>query len=262
MLAGNHEPRAQDFYRGVLRVLTEADAPFLVGGAFALEHFAGVHRRSKDLDLFLRERDCPAVLRLLQQAGYYTEVTFPHWLAKVLGDDTLIDLVFNAGNGGVPVDDRWFSYSLPGEVLDVPVRFCPIEETIWSKSYIMERERYDGADIAHLLCSCAESLDWARLLERFGSHWRVLLSYLVLFGFIYPAERGRVPAWVMRELLTRCDKELTVPPTPERVCQGTLLSRTQYLVDVREWGYADARLRPPSNMTDEHIAVWTDPTAE
>ena len=61
----------------------------------------------------------------------------------------------------------------------------------------MERERYDGADVAHLLRAHGDRLDWPRLLRRFGPHWRVLLSHLVLFGFIYPGERALVPAWVM-----------------------------------------------------------------
>jgi hypothetical protein len=59
-----------------------------------------------------------------------------------------------------------------------------VEETIWSKAFVMERERYDGADIAHLLRASAERLDWHRLLERFDAHWPVLLSHLILFGFI------------------------------------------------------------------------------
>jgi len=30
-------------------------------------------------------------------------------------------------------------------------------------------------------------------VRRFGDAWPVLLSHLILFGFIYPGERGRVP---------------------------------------------------------------------
>ena len=41
------------------------------------------------------------------------------------------------------------------------------------------------------------------LIDRFGAHWRVLLSHLVLFGFIYPSERSRVPARVLEELTER-----------------------------------------------------------
>jgi hypothetical protein len=143
-------------------------------------------------------------------------------------------------------------------VLGVPVRLCPPEEMIWSKAFIMERERYDGADVAHLVRACAETLDWARLLERFGSeHWRVLFSHLLLFGFVYPCERERVPAPVMRELLGRLVAELSEDAPREPICQGTLLSRAQYLVDIEGCGYADARLAPRGNMTGPETAAWT-----
>jgi hypothetical protein len=41
---------------------------------------------------------------------------------------------------------------------------------IWSKAFIMERERFDGADVMHLIHENANRLDWNRLLERFGQH--------------------------------------------------------------------------------------------
>ena len=113
----------------------------------------------------------------------------------------------------------------------------------------MERERYDGADIAHLLRACAERLDWSRLLERFDSHWRVLLSHLVLFGFVYPYERGRIPPFVMDTLLGRLQGEAQPPPAAGRLCQGTLLSRVQYATDLDRWGYEDVRLLPRKEKT-------------
>lgn len=108
------------------------------------------------------------------------------------------------------------------------------------RAYIMERERFDGADIAHILQSCAEKLDWPHLVQRFGPDWRVLLSHLVLFGYIYPSEHGRIPTAIMDDLILRLRKDA---PTArcEHVCRGTLLSRKQYLVDVEEWGFRDAR---------------------
>ena len=87
-----------------------------------------------------------------------------------------------------------------GEIFGVPVRFCAPEEAIWSKAFILERERYDGADIAHLILAAAQQMDWRRLLRRFGEHWRVLLSHLMLFGFIYPGRAHVVPAWLLDEL--------------------------------------------------------------
>ena len=98
---------------------------------------------------------------MLADAGFATELTFPHWLGKAYAGDRFIDLIFSAGNGVAAVDDLWFAHAPPGEVLGVPVRLCPPEEMIWSKAFIMERERYDGADVAHLILACGRELDWA-----------------------------------------------------------------------------------------------------
>ena len=159
----------------------------------------------------------------------------------------------------VMVDDRWFEHAVPGEVFGRPVMLCPAEEIIWSKGFIMERERYDGADIAHLLQANAEQLDWSGLVQRFGRHWRVLLAHLTLFGYIYPGERHRVPRWVMDTLVARLADETRRPPSEDpHVCAGTLLSREQYLHDVERLGYVDGRLTPASTMTPGDVAVWTE----
>jgi hypothetical protein len=198
------------------------------------------------------------------------ERNFPHWLGKVYSNCSYVDLIFGSGNGLTPVDADWFRHAPPGEVLGVPVHLCPAEEMIWSKAFIMERERYDGADVAHLLHCCAERLDWRRLLARFGEHWRVLLSHLVLFGYIYPAAAARLPAPVMETLIARLAREaLAAPPSlapagndataadAATLCRGTILSRAQYLFDVERQGYVDARLPPSGNMSADQIEQWT-----
>jgi len=146
---------------------------------------------------------------------------------------------------------------VPDHVLGVPVQLCPAEEMIWSKAFVMERERYDGNDVMHLIRARGPDLDWRRLIDRFGPRWRVLLAYAVLFGFVYPAERTRVPEAPLSELLARLRAERAEPPPDDRVCQGTLLSRGQYLVDIGRWGYRDARLGPDVRMTAEDIERWT-----
>ena len=100
-------------------------------------------------------------------------------------------------------------YAIEADVLGMPVKIAPVEELLWQKSFVMERERYDGADVAHILRSCAESLDWDRVLRRFDPYWQLLLSYLVLFSFIYPSERHRIPARSHRRADRRaCKQEL------------------------------------------------------
>lgn len=252
------DPQAVECYRVALRALTAAGVDFLVGGAYAFARVAGTARHTKDLDLFLRPRDRDRALTVLANAGFQTEVTYPHWLAKAKCGDYFIDLIYDSGNGATQVDDGWFAHAVRGEVLGLPVLLCPPEESLWSKAFVMDRERYDGADVAHIVRAAGDRLDWTRLLERFGPHWRVLFSHLILFGFVYPAERHKVPRSVMRELARRLREEVETAAPDGHVCQGTLLSATQYAPDVKEWGYEDARLPPHGAMTPQQVKVWEE----
>jgi hypothetical protein len=247
------------FYRCALQVLAGAKIPFLVGGAFAHACFTGIRRNTKDLDLFIKREDYDRIGALMRSHGWRAEMTFPHWLAKVYDGEDFIDLIFNSGNGVTPVDERWFHGNKVAEVLGVEVRLANIEDSLTSKAFIMERERYDGADVAHLIHANSERLNWHGMVERFGAHWRILLAHLTLFGYIYPGERDRVPHWVMETLLARLAAETRQPPQEDpHVCAGTLLSREQYLHDVERLGYVDGRLTTASTMTPADVEVWTD----
>jgi hypothetical protein len=252
-------PETAAFYRRALQALVDARIPFLVGGAFAHACYTGIRRSTKDLDLFIMRRDYDRIESLMQAEGWRTDMTYPHWLAKVYAGEDFIDLIFNSGNGLTPVDEGWFRNNPQAEILGVPVTIANMEDGLLSKAFIMERERYDGADVAHLIQANAEHIDWAGLLERFGAHWRVLLAHLSLFGFIYPGERQRVPSWVMDQLMKKLAAENRKPPARDpHVCAGTLLSREQYLHDVERLGYVDGRLTPVSTMTPQDVKVWTD----
>ena len=244
-------------HRRALELLIRLGIPFLVGGGHALRHYTGDVRGTKDLDVFVRRGDALALLEGLAAGGFKTDLTFPHWLGKAEIEGDYIDVIYSSGNGLAEVDDQWFEHSRPARVLGVPVRLCPPEEIIWSKAFIMERERYDGADISHLIRACQGRLDWHRLVARFGSHWRVLLSHITLFGFIYPGEVGAIPHDVTVGLCRLLERDARRPPSDQRVCQGTLLSREQYLTDVSRWGYADGRIIPRGQLTPEEVAHWT-----
>jgi len=246
---------ARAFYLEVLLQLGRTTIPFLIGGAFAFARYVHIDRETKDLDIFIRPEDVPQALAFFRGLGYRTDLPFPHWLAKVRCGDFCLDLIFSSGNGVARVDDHWFDNSVEREVLGLPLRLCPPEEMIWSKAFVQERERFDGADVLHLLRQLGPSLDWHRLLARFGLHWRVLFSHIVLFGFVYPDQRHRIPAWVRDELTRRFAAEVSDQPT--LVCHGTLLSREQYLFDLTHLGYADARIEPTGRMTREDTDIWT-----
>jgi hypothetical protein len=253
------DPDAVEAYREAIRVLTAAGIPFLVGGAYSFARYTGIPRHTKDLDLFLQPCDRDRALTALEAVGFRPEVTYSHWLAKAYRGDYFIDLIYSSGNAVAKVDDLWFEHSVPAEVMGVPVRLCPAEESIWSKAFVQERHRFDGADVAHILRAVGDRLDWRRLLDRFGPHWRVLFSHLLLFGFTYPGERDKLPAWVVEELTARLLAETESPaPDADRLCRGTLLSATQYLPDLDRWAYRDGRLPPHGTMTPQQAAAWTE----
>jgi hypothetical protein len=254
-----HTPscHASEFYKKVLHAFSDGGIDFLVGGAFAFVRYTGIDRDTKDLDVFVRRADWPKAVERLATEEIETELTFPHWLGKAYGGrnrEFFVDVIFSGGNGVAEVDDLWFAHAPRGEALGYPVRLMPVEEMIWSKAFLMERERFDGADVAHLIRASQKELNWPRLVQRFGEHWRVLLAHLILFTYIYPNDRA--PHDVLNQLLDRLKME---PPAEQelRICRGTMLSRAQYLVDIERWNYADARAVPFGTMTPEDLAVWT-----
>jgi len=254
------ERECDRFYRAAMLLLQNDKVPFMVGGAYAFGIYTGISRDTKDFDLFIRPEHVDRTLATLRDGGYEAEITFPHWLAKVKCGEDVIDLIYGAGNGLCQVDSTWFDRARDGELLNIPVKLCAPEEIIWMKAFIMERERYDGADIAHLIESCGHMIDWIHLVKRFGPDWRLLLSHLVLFEYVYPSERDRVPKRIIEYLVER----LRTEPLNKnnRTCRGTLISRQQYLPDIDERGFRDARLDDRVKMDDADIARWTDAIAD
>ena len=234
--------------------LNGSGIPFLVGGAYALARYAGIERHTKDLDIFAREADRDRILEVLAAAGYRTEVTFPHWLAKARRGDDFIDVIYRSGNG-VPGRRRLVRPRRRREVLGVPVRLCPAEEIIWSKAFVMERERFDGADVAHLLLArvarstgTASSAGSGRTGGSCSPTWPSSAS---------PSLRARRrpragPAGIRRPARLRGRSPAAGDPS----AAGRSSRGQQYLVDLAG-GYQDARIEPRGRMTAEEVEVWT-----
>jgi hypothetical protein len=252
----------KEFYREAMQAFDEAKLPFLVGGAYAYARYTGIERHTKDFDVFVRPEDFDRALEVFARKGWRTDRTFAHWLGKGYHGEDFVDVIFSSGNAVARVDDLWFEHAVEEEVLGYATRLIPAEEMIWSKSFIMERERFDGGDVSHVFHARARELDWERLLRRFEPNggWRVLLAHLVLFGYIYPGDAALIPNQVIATLNGRLWRETETPAgdAKSRLCRGTILSRSQYLIDTLLWGYEDARLEPVGKMTAEQLELWTE----
>src|SRR5437764_3044972 len=183
-----------------MRILDEANVPYVVGRGYAMAFYTGIARNTKDLDLFVRPADRDRTLTTLTAAGYRTEFFYPFWISKALHGEAFIDILYNSGNGLCPVDEDWFCYSRAIDVHGYRTRLVPAEEQLWSKAFVQDRDRFDGADVIHLLVCQGKDFDWDRLLRRFEGHERVLLAHILLAGYAYPSERDCVPQNVIQRL--------------------------------------------------------------
>ncbi|UII31017.1 nucleotidyltransferase [Fulvivirga ulvae] len=227
-----------EFYSEALKLAKESGIDFMLGGGFAVSHYTGIHRDTKDLDIFCRPADSNNLLRFFSTKGYDTELTDVRWLAKIFRNNMYIDIIFDTPNYICTVDDNWFKYASKGTFQDKPVLYVPAEELIWCKIYVQNRERYDGADVNHIMLRYGKKLDWKRLLQHFDKHWHLLLSQLLNFQFVYPANYPDiVPQWLFEELLQRAGRQYNQPSSAINVCRGPIIDQTQYAVDIKEWDF-------------------------
>ena len=227
-------------YRQALRELNAAGVRYVVSGLYAIYEYTGIYRKTKDLDLYVEPGDVVAAVRVLKRAGFQVRLEQSHWLAKALRHGKQVDLIFGMGNGLGFIDSEWYKYSRVGILAGEPVRVAPPEDLLWHRLFVSERHRSDESDIQHLILCRGEELQWSRLLERVHDHWRLLLGQIHLFDFVYPGHRARIPEWLRRDLYGRAQAAIEEVGDAE-VCQGTLISRFSYNIDVKEWGFRDLR---------------------
>ena len=130
-------------------------------------------------------------------------------------------------NGRAAVDERWLSagpeVSLRGERL----RAIPIEELIWSKLYVMQRERCDWGDVLNLLDAQVGSIAWSRLIERLGEDVPLLTGALAVFSWLAPDKAGAIPEWVSHQLGLRRPEAHTA--------ESEVARHRAALLDSRPW---------------------------
>jgi hypothetical protein len=232
-------PQAEAFYVKSLKALQASRIPFLIAGTYAVSAYTGITRPTKDIDVFCRAGDYPRILSLFQELAFKTEIEDPRWIAKVRYKKHFFDVIFNSKTAATPIGDHWFHENHAARIHGIEVQIVPPTELVWSKVFIQDRTRYDGADIAHMILKQSAAIDWKRLLSYMEQYWEVLLIHLLNFRFIYPTERACVPDWLFDELMERVRNQAQMPKPQTQVCRGRLFSPADYLVDIADWGFGD-----------------------
>jgi hypothetical protein len=254
-------PEMRALFCEVLEHMNRIKLPYVIAGAFALQKHTGIWRTTKDLDLFLPAEVAAEALAHLEEQGFDVEVCDPVWLAKAHRDGYFVDLITGMSNGVITVDFSWIDRGSPSTVLGVPTRVLAAEELIASKLFVSFRERFDGADISHIIYGTKGRLDWKRLRQLVGEHWELLLWQLLLFHYVYPARQNYVPREVWTDLLGRLQVQLDSPRT-KAAFRGSLLDEKMFAIDFHEWGLDNLlegeRERRQPKIALPHGAAVTD----
>jgi hypothetical protein len=211
------------------RVIAEAQrrkVKFAVGGGLAAMTYAGQWRNTKDIDLYVLPRDRDAMIGLVTELGLqdlYEKQSYDRkWIYRSYQEDVIVDIMWAMANQRAEVDERW----LNGPTVEAGgLRFplLPAEEEMWSKLYVLQRDRCDWPDALNLLYGVGPELDWRHLVTRVADDRPLLAGLLSTFAWICPERARELPGWLWGEL--RISAPETAQPDVTRSRAGLLDSR-------------------------------------
>lgn len=192
-------------YERVIRLASERRLKFALGGGLAFSHYANRWRNTKDLDLYIRPADRDAVIAVLHDSGltdYFDVHDYDrNWIYRSHdGHGIIVDIIWQMANYRAQVDDGWINRGEWVRIRGWSLRLLPVEELLWSKLYVLQRERCDWGDLLNILHARGPRIDWGHLLARVGEDKRVLAGLVELFTWACPDRARELPIWLWGEL--------------------------------------------------------------
>ncbi|HTU44159.1 MAG TPA: nucleotidyltransferase family protein [Bryobacteraceae bacterium] len=222
-------PEQWSIYKQVMHQARQRNVPFAVGGGLAAMTYAGQWRNTKDIDLYVLPRDRDQMIAIVASLGladYYEKQAYDRqWIYRSHKDDTIVDIMWAMANHRAQVDEAWLN-GPEVQAGDECFRLLAAEEELWSKLYLMQRDRCDWPDAVNLLYGVGPQLDWRHLISRVAEDRALLAGLLSLFSWLHPERARELPAWIWREL------QLSAPVE----AGGLELARNRArLLDSRPW---------------------------
>jgi hypothetical protein len=166
------------------------------------------------------------MVRVLTELGlrdYYDEKPYDRqWIYRGYDGEQIVDVIWQMANQRAAVDEVWVESGPVMEVDGEEFHVVPPEETLWTKLYVMQRERCDWPDALNLIGAVGPELDWPRLIDRVGPDTALLAGVLSVFGWLCPKRARDLPPWLWERVGARA---------PEAgVCRAHLLDSRPWLV--------------------------------
>ena len=218
-------------YRRVALEARTAGVRFAFGGAFATAVYTGELRNTKDFDFYILPEDREAMIAAISRVGltdYYNRLPYDRsWIYRASAGDVLVDTIWAMANQRALVDSTWLSQGPTVEIKGDQLRAIPIEELIWSKLYVLQRDRTDWGDVLNLVAAQTDAIRWNHLLERLAGDAPLLTAVLSVFAWLEPKRARKIPAAVW-------DRLGLIPPPSENERSADSAARAA-LLDSRSW---------------------------
>jgi hypothetical protein len=191
-------------YSRVIREVRSAGIRFAFGGAFATAVYTDQLRNTKDFDFYILPADRGRMEQALTRAGlhdHFERLSYDRrWIYRASQDDTIVDAIWQMANYRAQVDEEWLARGPEIVIRGEALRAIPIEELIWSKLYVLQRERCDWTDVLKLIDAQAASIDWDHLLDRLADDAPLLAGALEVYSWLAPDRAGQIEQRVWERL--------------------------------------------------------------
>jgi hypothetical protein len=224
------DPGEWQVYRRVMDEAERAGVRFAFGGAFATAVYTGDLRNTKDFDFYIVPRDQEAMVGAITRAGledHYERLPYDRkWIYRASTADVIVDAIWAMANLRASVDEYWLTTGPEVTIYGERLRAIPIEELIWSKLYVLQRDRSDWGDVINLIDARADDIDWNHLVDRLAEDAPLLGGALSVVGWLAPDRARDIPEPVWRRLGLAL---------PVRSSDPDLTRRRANLLDSRPW---------------------------
>ncbi|HZI75691.1 MAG TPA: nucleotidyltransferase [Gemmatimonadales bacterium] len=217
-------------YSRVIREIRLAGIRFAFGGAFATAVYTHQLRNTKDFDFYILPADRERMEQALTRAGlhdHFERLSYDrNWIYRASQDDVIVDAIWQMANYRAQVDEQWLARGPEIVIRGEALRAIPIEELIWSKLYVLQRERCDWTDVFKLIDAQTASIDWDHLLDRLADDAPLLAGALEVYSWLAPDRAGRIEQRVWERLRL---------PYPTLITNSELSRARADLLDSRPW---------------------------